>query len=68
MIRTPSPSRARIPSPSGIRARVDHALAAARDWADLSRRLAPLGLLVEVEDAVPLDAVRRRAPRGAPLH
>ena len=68
MIRPTPPSRARIPSPAGTRSRVEGALAAARDWADLARRLEPLGLLIEVEDALPLDAVRSRAPRGAPLH
>ena len=51
-----------------VRAHVEAALATARDWADLGRRLAPLGILIEAEGAVPLEVVRRSAPRGAPLH
>ncbi len=53
---------------TGMRTAVQGAVADARDWSDLTTRLEPLGILVEVETPQPLEVVRRAAPGGEYHH
>ncbi len=68
---TPFPPRSDGESPrlrTDMRDAVLGAIADAQDWTDLTTRLEPLGILVEVETPQPLEIVRRTAPAGGFQH